>query len=72
MVRLIRSGGHLPKGAYDRHNATNVFDGRLRELLVDADLVFLSQEDDLLLAEDGLAIIVLSHVRQAGPGCRIG
>jgi hypothetical protein len=42
-------------------------DARIAERLVETDLLFLTQDEDLLFARDLAAVIVLSRVKQARP-----
>lgn len=42
-------------------------DARIREKLIDADLLFLTQDEDFLFSHGPAAIIVVSRVRQARP-----
>jgi hypothetical protein len=42
-------------------------DDRIRERLIDANLIFLTQDEDFLFSRGLAAIIVLSRVRQARP-----
>jgi len=42
-------------------------DGQIRERLVDADLLFLTQDEDFLFSKGPAALIVLSRVRQTRP-----
>jgi len=42
-------------------------DGQIRERLSDSDIVFLTQDDDFLIATSVTATIVVSRVRQSRP-----
>src|SRR5262249_20314485 len=42
-------------------------DARIRERLVDADLLFLTQDEDFLFSKEPRAIIVVSRVKQVRP-----
>ena len=44
-----------------------VSDDRIRERLIDADLLFLTQDEDFLFSRGPAAIIVISRIRQARP-----
>jgi predicted nuclease of predicted toxin-antitoxin system len=59
----------------DGHDAEHVItvgwrgasDERIAERLVEADLLFLTQDEDFLFTRDRAAVIVLSRVKQARP-----
>ena len=66
LERRLKSDGHDAE-----HVITigwrGVSDDRIRDRLVDADLLFLTQDEDFLFSKGPAAIIVLSRVRQARP-----
>jgi hypothetical protein len=66
LVHRLRDDGHAAD-----HVITigwrGASDARLAERLVEADLLFLTQDEDFLFARDLAAVIVLSRVKQARP-----
>jgi hypothetical protein len=62
----------LKKEGYDAEHVITigwrgVSDDRIRDRLVDAELLFLTHDEDFLFSKGPAAIIVLSRVRQARP-----
>lgn len=67
--------GLVPDLTAERHQVDHVItigwrgapDDRIRERLVDSDLLFLTQDEDFLFARGPAAMILVSRVRQARP-----